>query len=232
MKLIKQNLSQKIADYLRRQILEGEIPDGEHIIESNTAKEFGVSSGPVRDAIKILENEGFVYTPPNGRTIAKGFSKKDIEDYHSLRYYLESEAIKNIIMYSTNGDDYFLWLKELEGLILNMEKYLKLNFDEIVNNYDYKFHDSIINRSNNKFIIKIWQSLKGTRKSIMEINEKYLSDYDILSPKKFYHFHEGIYEGIKNNDLNKALYNIKEHLDAGTKIYKLVLDKINVLKTT
>lgn len=226
---IKENLSMKVADVLRRKILEGTIKDKQHLVEATIAERLEISSGPVRDAIKILENEGFVFTPANGRTIAKGFTEKDIEDYHNLRYYLECEAVKDIISLSDKNEDYYIWLNELNEYINNMRKYLELNYDEIVNNYDYAFHDSIIKKSNNRFINGVWQSLKGTRKSIMEINEKYLSDYDIFSPKNFFHFHEGIYEGIKNNDLDKASFYFREHLDMGTKVYNMVIKQVNKL---
>ncbi len=56
---------QVISEKLRRDIIHGKIKSGEHIIENKIAKRLKYSRIPVREALMILEGEGFVEKFPN-----------------------------------------------------------------------------------------------------------------------------------------------------------------------
>lgn len=73
--------SQRVADYLRRAILEGEIGVGERIRQETLATRLGASRLPVREALRTLEGEGLVVLEPN-----KGarVTKLDPEELHVL----------------------------------------------------------------------------------------------------------------------------------------------------
>ncbi len=53
MKLVR-GLSEQIVEQLRDDIFSGRISPGEHLVETELAKNFSVSRGPVRDAIRQL----------------------------------------------------------------------------------------------------------------------------------------------------------------------------------
>lgn len=53
-------LRQEVADEIRRKILKGEFKAGERIKEHEMAQMLGVSRGPVREALRQLEQEGLV----------------------------------------------------------------------------------------------------------------------------------------------------------------------------
>ena len=53
-------LRQEVADEIRRKILKGEFKAGERIKEHEMAQLLGVSRGPVREALRQLEQEGLV----------------------------------------------------------------------------------------------------------------------------------------------------------------------------
>ena len=55
---------EQIFAILQRAILNNEILDETPLNESKLAKEFGVSNTPVREAIRMLENEGLVESVP------------------------------------------------------------------------------------------------------------------------------------------------------------------------
>ena len=50
----KQSLSEEIAVSIRNKIYSGELLAGTHLVEQDIAKEYGVSRGPVREALKEL----------------------------------------------------------------------------------------------------------------------------------------------------------------------------------
>ncbi|MGB9628105.1 MAG: GntR family transcriptional regulator [Thermodesulfobacteriota bacterium] len=54
----------KVYKYIREQLLSGQIPPHQHLIEARIAKEIGTSRTPVRDALHSLELEGLIESIP------------------------------------------------------------------------------------------------------------------------------------------------------------------------
>ena len=217
-KIVKTVLSSKIASILRIKIMKGIYKDGEHLNEVWIAKEHDLSRGPVREAINILENEGFVRTPNNGRTVAVAFTHKDFLDYHEIRFFLEAEAIKSIIQNASEEKDYASWIDVMEKLVVSMEKNTGKYQEETFNNSDYVFHKRLMERSNNRMALKVWDSLSGIRDAIMVVNKDYLVGHDITG--MLFEPHRKIFEGLKELDKNKATKYCKLHMDNSIKIYE------------
>jgi DNA-binding GntR family transcriptional regulator len=58
-------LVERVASDLRAAILEGRLRAGERIGQDALAKQFGTSRLPVREALRLLQNEGLVSLKPN-----------------------------------------------------------------------------------------------------------------------------------------------------------------------
>ncbi|UXA19808.1 GntR family transcriptional regulator [Mycobacterium sp. SMC-4] len=58
--LLRRSSGDLVADRLRRQILSGELRDGQHLTQEDIAARLGTSRVPVREALVILEQEGWV----------------------------------------------------------------------------------------------------------------------------------------------------------------------------
>src|SRR6516164_6610217 len=66
------SLREQVADRLRRDVLAGELVPGEHLREIELAGRFGVSRGPVRDALLQLAQEGWLVLEPHcGAKVAR-----------------------------------------------------------------------------------------------------------------------------------------------------------------
>jgi DNA-binding GntR family transcriptional regulator len=66
------NLCAQIAEYLSTQIIKGELKSGERIKEARLAQELGVSRGPVREALHVLEKKRLVeMTPRRGARVTQ-----------------------------------------------------------------------------------------------------------------------------------------------------------------
>jgi DNA-binding GntR family transcriptional regulator len=53
-------IANRIAEALKQEITYGKIPPGEEIVEQNIAERFHASNIPVREALRILEGEGYI----------------------------------------------------------------------------------------------------------------------------------------------------------------------------
>ena len=72
-----------VFNTLREAILKGDLKPGERLMELQLASKLGVSRTPIREAIRMLEQEGLaVTTPRKGAEVAK-MTLKDMEDWKS-----------------------------------------------------------------------------------------------------------------------------------------------------
>ncbi len=214
---LKSTLATKIAAMLRIKIIKGAYAHDEHLNEVKIAAEYEVSRGPIREALKILENEGFAYTPSNGRTVAVAFTQKDFFDYHELRYFLEAEALKRIIQNSDRDKHYTAWLDQIGRYVGIMEKSLGEYSEEEFNQSDFLFHKDIMKKSDNRIARNVWDSYSGIRDAIMVVNKHYLAGKSVTDI--IFEPHLGIYEGLKQRDVEKAVQSCRVHMDNSIKLY-------------
>jgi len=87
-------LRDKVVAELRRRIIDGFYAPGDRLTEDRLADTFGVSRNPVREAIRMLEAEGFlVAVPRRGATVAR-VSPRDMADLFDVRLALEDLAAR------------------------------------------------------------------------------------------------------------------------------------------
>lgn len=83
-----------VVQRLRREIISGEYPSDTKLFPKAIAKRCGTSFIPVREALRILESEGFVVFRHNRGAWVTTLSIADLEDLYELRIELESEAVR------------------------------------------------------------------------------------------------------------------------------------------
>lgn len=60
----------------KRRIVQGKIASGAILSQPHAAREAGVSRIPVREAMRMLQNEGLIVAEPNIRARVHGFSRR------------------------------------------------------------------------------------------------------------------------------------------------------------
>ena len=139
------NLYQKIYTYLKTQILRNEIKAGETVNETKLAEAFETSRSPVRDALKMLESEGYLVQAGNSKVVS-GFNWNDIDNLVEIRESLElmvfDLAIKNL-----DSED----LNNLETIINEMKKTDESDIYGLII-LDIKFHNYFVKVSENNLL--------------------------------------------------------------------------------
>jgi DNA-binding GntR family transcriptional regulator len=82
-----------VHERLRQLILGGSLPPGTVLAQVPLARALGVSRTPLREALRMLQEEGLVHGEPNHRTRVTGFDSTDLEFVYSTRILLESFAV-------------------------------------------------------------------------------------------------------------------------------------------
>jgi DNA-binding GntR family transcriptional regulator len=81
-----------VATEMRRLILDGTLQPGERLIEDRLAEQLGVSRNPVREAIRVLEAEGFLDVTARRGSFVATLSAKQAADLFEIRLALEPLA--------------------------------------------------------------------------------------------------------------------------------------------
>jgi DNA-binding GntR family transcriptional regulator len=79
-----------VANELRRQILAGELKEGEPLLQVQLGEELGVSRIPVREALRQLEAEGLVTMESHKGGVVSELSLPEIAELFAIRQALET----------------------------------------------------------------------------------------------------------------------------------------------
>jgi DNA-binding GntR family transcriptional regulator len=112
-------LPEQIAAEVGERILNEDIAPGARIGEEKLAREFGVSRGPIRDALKMLEQAGLVGIASRKGTVASPLSEADLREIFVLRIGLSEIALLGFASHATpeNLAHYRLHLEAAELMV-------------------------------------------------------------------------------------------------------------------
>jgi DNA-binding GntR family transcriptional regulator len=85
-------LRDQVLSELRRRIVDGDYAQGERLTENRLAEDFGVSRNPVREALRVVETEGFVQILPRRGAVVATLDETAIRDLFAVRQQLETLA--------------------------------------------------------------------------------------------------------------------------------------------
>jgi DNA-binding GntR family transcriptional regulator len=88
------SLVQLAANAIRRMILGGELAEGERLIEERLTEQLGISRPPLREALRVLEQEGLIVTRPRRGSMVATLTDQDVFEILTLRSALERLAIE------------------------------------------------------------------------------------------------------------------------------------------
>ena len=118
-----------VFNTLRQAILRGELKPGERLMEIALSQRLGVSRTPVREAIRMLEQEGLVIMIPRKGAQVAEISEKDLKDVlDACRYYFEQTGRRITFEYSlvAGVNDSDEDARELSGRIRDMNCHVNL----------------------------------------------------------------------------------------------------------
>ncbi|HEY9473656.1 MAG TPA: GntR family transcriptional regulator [Mycobacteriales bacterium] len=102
---------------VRDAILDGELVGGTRLIQGELAAQFGVSTTPVREALRELATEGLVFFDPHRGAVVRKLELAEVREIYELRMTLEPLLVRRSIDGLTEDR-----LREAEELLARMEK--------------------------------------------------------------------------------------------------------------
>lgn len=102
--LAHKQLWEAVSDQLRDEILDGRLAAGTRLVEAELADRFGVSRGPVRDALRELARSGLAVDLPRRGTFVSSLTERDLSDVYVLRQAIEEAAVRLTVARATEAD--------------------------------------------------------------------------------------------------------------------------------
>ena len=87
-------LPQRAYEWIKDAILEGRLKEGEPLSENRLAQEISISRTPIREALRNLEQDGFVRMVPGKGAFVAGISMEDVKEIYDIRILLEPLAAR------------------------------------------------------------------------------------------------------------------------------------------
>lgn len=95
-------LRQQVYQRIEEMIVSGVAKPGDRLPETELAQALQVSRGPVREALQMLEREGWVEVRPRHGAIVRRRSTRELEELLEVRRILEVNAVRLAARYATS----------------------------------------------------------------------------------------------------------------------------------
>lgn len=142
----------EMADRLLAEIVGGVLLPGEHISERIWAQKFGVAQASIREAINILERDGFV-TKESGRSArVVNLSDEDVFQLYQVRAGLEGMA--GYLAASSGAD-----VSDLRHIVAEMRSASQARDSKALTDCDLRFHLELCRLSGNAHLLGYAQKL-------------------------------------------------------------------------
>jgi len=192
-------------EWLEEAIIKGDITPETKLDEASLAKAFGISRGPVREAIRRLEGKKLVERIPHVGARVATFSKSDLQEIMCVREALEGMACRLATERLSDAE-----LDDLQKLLEGHAKQGALKAGEYYFQRpgDYDFHYRIIKGSGNE---KLQQMLIDDLYHLLRIF-RYRSSSRKGRAQEALNEHRGIVAAMRARDADTAEKLMRQHL--------------------
>lgn len=196
-------LSEQIRETLLTRILNGDFKPGDRMVESQIAKEFGVSQSPVREALRDLVAMNFVEVVPYKGARVRQVEPKEIAEVYPVRAALEELAGQLAAPHLKDNTE------ELRTIYSQMERAAE---DRDINQFstlDAEFHRTIVIAAQNSVLEDTWNTLhieSRTQVTTVKLVMENLGFEEVVKS------HFPIIEALHGGSAPKAGRELKNHI--------------------
>lgn len=204
-----QTKEQQVAEYLREGIMTGEFARGQKLKQAEIAKRLEISITPVREAMKLLEAEGYIHVSAHRGAVVAPFQIERVDELFQLRLAMESRLTLAATKLLTDRD-----LEELIAIDDALRRAAgHKEFESIRRGYNYRFHFRLYQCAD------LPQTLHFTRVAWA----KYPFDMIGVLPNRgeqVLNEHDAIMEGLRARDARATMRAMQRHIEYGHRLFK------------
>jgi len=214
-------LSERTYEFIVDQITSGALVFGDAINAESIAKELGISTMPVREAIKRLAFESIVEIKPRSKVLLKEPSRDSVLELIEAREFVEIFAVEKYLR-----DSQPVGTHQLKDITVKMKKIIEsgdmqAHLNEFLS-LDRRFHKKLSELSRNRFLINFYKiiNLQVSMTFIYSISEYQLDPQRASEHLDIMHYLEA--------RSHKAINAVKDHLQY---FKQLTINKMRINKS-
>ena len=201
--MLNTTISDDISRRLAEDIISGSIAPGEKLDEHTTAKRFGVSRTPVREAFKQLTTTGLIESRPHKGVTVINLDIKQLGDMFEALGEIEALCAKMCAQRMSAVER-----KQLENIHLDSRKALDAQEDKPYSENNVSFHLAIHAGSHNETLLRIaqdtWRSVAPFRRSVFFTQDNRMA--------MSFDEHSEIVTAIMESDKERAYHAMRNHV--------------------
>lgn len=198
----RRSLHDELAAQLRDMLMRGELKAGDKISEPALCDRFGVSRTPLREALKVLANEGLIILSPNrGASVAR-ISPGEVDELFPIMGAMEALAGEEACAHASDSD--VAGVQALHDEMLACYRagdsagYLRLN---------RRIHEAFFEIAGNQALTQLYQTLMVRIHAVRFIAQKSTERW-----REAVEDHEAMMAALRARDGARLAQVLKEHL--------------------
>jgi DNA-binding GntR family transcriptional regulator len=200
----KRLLDRQAADSIRDHILDGTLPAGARLLETQLSEELEVSRGTVRAALAVLAREGLVQQVAFTRWQVSETTPRDAWELYTLRAALEGLAARHAAANVTAADG-----KRLKATGAELAKAVKEGRLQDVTDIDFRLHREIVELAHHRRLAEQHGYLMQQVRFHMVHSGFFPTDYAALVAE-----HAALIDAVIEKDADRAERLAKSHNEA------------------
>ena len=198
----------QVYEIVKRQILSGQLPSGQRINENALAQSLGVSRSPVREAMRMLEQDHLLVQRPGG-LIVNPLEADTVLDIYECRILLESYAARCGVSRLSDGD-----IALLEQYVQqSMQAHDRQDFEEVIT-CNTKFHEMLNHCCDNKILLHTMDNIHHL--SLLARTQEFACH---KRDSSYLQEHMGVVEALKLRDAELVEARMREHISNDRRFY-------------
>lgn len=187
---------------IKEMLLSGRFNSSETLSERQLCQELNVSRTPVREALRMLANDGMLEIIEGKGVVVRKVNLRDLIEVFELRLALEALAVQLFIERAADSD-----IKELRNIFDTAEQALAQGDRKTFMDHDMKFHHYIARGSKNT---RLSQTIFNNYDQIQLMAVSVRDDIELCKTASAQH--RAIMEAIERRDKQAAVSAMMEHI--------------------
>jgi DNA-binding GntR family transcriptional regulator len=194
---------EQVADYLRERIISGVYPRGSRLKQAEIAEQLRLSITPVREALKLLEAEGYISGDSYRGARVVPFDASASGEILNLRLLLEAQLVRGAVEHVTAQD-----INELKALGDEFAQAFQTGDRATARGVNYRFHRRLYDIAKMPQTLHFVQIL-WARYPFDLINA--VEDRGTEAVKE----HDEILRSLTSGDPSAAMLAMRKHIESG-----------------
>jgi DNA-binding GntR family transcriptional regulator len=209
------SMSALAAEALRSMILSGDLRPGDRVVENRLTSALGVSRPPLREAMRVLEQEGLIVQVPRKGAVVTPLTAHDIYEIVTLRDEIERLAVQLGVPVRSPER-----LERLRRAFRDLEEAAANADSSQVTERSFAFHLAVVGLSGHRRLEDTYRSLSLQLQLCMAMNRRARASIETMLEDAARH--RPLLDLVEAGDVDGMLHAIAHH---GQRTFLLDLDE-------